>query len=95
MRAKCFHTLDAFVRLLTLLVKESGIRGTANYVTKVNLLNKVLGIVAGVLIIDHEVRSTGFQQVPYHRYSSLLNWGHVATIWNFFGRLTWFTLGRL
>jgi CCR4-NOT transcription complex subunit 1 len=30
-------------------------------------LNKVLGIVAGVLLIDHEVRKKDFQQVPYHR----------------------------
>ncbi len=38
-RAKCFHTLDAFVRLIGLLVKHSG--DTANTVTKINLLNKV------------------------------------------------------
>ena len=38
-RAKCFHTLDAFVRLIALLVKHSG--DTANTVTKINLLNKV------------------------------------------------------
>jgi CCR4-NOT transcription complex subunit 1 len=38
-----------------------------NTITKVNLLNKVLGIVAGVLLIDHEVRKKDFQQVPYHR----------------------------
>ena len=38
-RAKCFHTLDAFVRLIALLVKHSG--DTANTVTKLNLLNKV------------------------------------------------------
>jgi hypothetical protein len=31
-RAKCFHTLDAYVRLITLLVKHSG--ETANTVTK-------------------------------------------------------------
>ena len=69
-RAKCFHTLDAYVRLITLLVKHSG--ETANTVTKVNLLNKVLGIVAGVLLIDHEVRKTDFQQVPYHRIFIML-----------------------
>ena len=33
-RAKCFHTLDAYVRLITLLVKHSG--ETANTVTKVS-----------------------------------------------------------
>eukprot|EP00096_Caligus_rogercresseyi_P006991 TRINITY_DN2417_c0_g1_i1.p1 TRINITY_DN2417_c0_g1~~TRINITY_DN2417_c0_g1_i1.p1 ORF type:complete len:1930 (-),score=640.60 TRINITY_DN2417_c0_g1_i1:677-5986(-) len=69
-RAKCFHTLDAYVRLITLLVKHSG--ETQNTVTKVNLLNKVLGIVAGVLLIDHDVRNTGFQQLPYHRIFIML-----------------------
>ena len=69
-RAKCFHTLDAYVRLITLLVKHSG--ESANTVTKVNLLNKVLGIVAGVLIIDHDMRTAGFQQVPYHRIFIML-----------------------
>jgi CCR4-NOT transcription complex subunit 1 len=38
-RAKCFHTLDAFVRLIALLVKHSG--DNNNTVTKINLLNKV------------------------------------------------------
>lgn len=38
-RAKCFHTLDAFVRLIALLIKHSG--DTTNTVTKINLLNKV------------------------------------------------------
>lgn len=38
-RAKCFHTLDAFVRLVALLVKHSG--DTSNTHTKINLLNKV------------------------------------------------------
>jgi len=69
-RAKCFHTLDAFVRLIALLVKHSG--DQQNTITKVNLLNKVLGIVAGVLLIDHEVRATEFQQVPYHRIFIML-----------------------
>jgi CCR4-NOT transcription complex subunit 1 len=69
-RAKCFHTLDAFVRLIALLVKHSG--DTANAVTKINLLNKVLGIVAGVLLQDHEVRNTDFQQLPYHRIFIML-----------------------
>jgi len=36
--AKCFHTLGAYVRLITLLVKHSG--ETQNTATKVNLLNK-------------------------------------------------------
>ncbi|XP_024942329.1 CCR4-NOT transcription complex subunit 1 isoform X3 [Cephus cinctus] len=69
-RAKCFHTLDAFVRLVALLVKHSG--DTTNTHTKINLLNKVLGIVAGVLLQDHEMRGTDFQQLPYHRIFIML-----------------------
>jgi len=68
-RAKCFHTLDAFVRLIALLVKHSG---DTNTVTKINLLNKVLGIMAGVLLQDHEVRYAEFQQLPYHRIFIML-----------------------
>ncbi|KAJ9577750.1 hypothetical protein L9F63_005670, partial [Diploptera punctata] len=69
-RAKCFHTLDAFVRLIALLVKHSG--DAANTSTKINLLNKVLGIVAGVLLQDHDNRLTEFQQLPYHRIFIML-----------------------
>jgi len=69
-RVQCFHTLDAFVRLIALLLKHSG--DTSNTVTKINLLNKVLGIVVGVLLQDHEVRRTEFQQLPYHRIFIIL-----------------------
>ncbi|XP_038842830.1 CCR4-NOT transcription complex subunit 1-like isoform X9 [Salvelinus namaycush] len=69
-RAKCYHNLDAFVRLIALLVKHSG--EATNTVTKINLLNKVLGIVVGVLIQDHDVRQTEFQQLPYHRIFIML-----------------------
>ncbi|XP_071959089.1 CCR4-NOT transcription complex subunit 1-like isoform X2 [Antedon mediterranea] len=69
-RSKCFHTLDAFVRLIALLVKHSG--DAANSVTKINLLNKVLGIVAGVLLHDHEKQGSDFQQLPYHRIFIML-----------------------
>ncbi|XP_061679465.1 CCR4-NOT transcription complex subunit 1 isoform X5 [Syngnathoides biaculeatus] len=69
-RAKCYHNLDAFVRLIALLVKHSG--EASNTVTKINLLNKVLGIVVGVLIQDHDVRHIEFQQLPYHRIFIML-----------------------
>ncbi|XP_076110950.1 CCR4-NOT transcription complex subunit 1-like isoform X1 [Mytilus galloprovincialis] len=69
-RTKCFYTLDAFVRLIALLIKHSG--DTTNTITKINLLNKVLGIVAGVLLQDHAVRNTEFQQLPYHRIFIML-----------------------
>ena len=39
----------------------------------INLISfQVLGIVAGVLLIDHDVRGTEFQQVPYHRIFIML-----------------------
>lgn len=69
-RTKCFHALDAFVRLIALLVKHSGDASNTN--TKINLLNKVLGIVAGVLLQDHDNRHTEFQQLPYHRIFIML-----------------------
>lgn len=40
-RMKVFQTLDAYVKLIALLVKHSG--DTQNVTTKLNLLNKVLG----------------------------------------------------
>uniref|UniRef100_T1DC70 CCR4-NOT transcription complex subunit 1 n=1 Tax=Cupiennius salei TaxID=6928 RepID=T1DC70_CUPSA len=69
-RAKCFHTLDAYVRLIALLVKHSG--DANNTITKINLLNKVLGIVTGVLLQDQELRGLDFQQLPYHRIFIML-----------------------
>lgn len=36
------------------------------------LCHKVLGIVVGVLIQDHDVRQTEFQQLPYHRIFIML-----------------------
>ena len=38
-RAKCYHTMDAFVKLVVVLVRYSG--DVSNTATKVNLLNKV------------------------------------------------------
>lgn len=38
-RNKCFHMLDAFVRLVALMVKHSG--DATNALVKINLLNKV------------------------------------------------------
>lgn len=69
-RNKIFHTLDAFVKLIALLVKHSG--DSSNTATKINLLNKVLGIVAGVLLQDHEGHQLEFQQLPYHRLFIML-----------------------
>lgn len=69
-RPKCYHTLDAFVRLVALLVKHSG--DANNTTTKIHLLNKVLGIVAGCLMQDHDSRKTEFHQLPYQRIFTML-----------------------
>ena len=50
-RAKCFHTLDAFVRLIALLVKHSG--DQQNTITKVNLLNKVMSLTMFISVIGY------------------------------------------
>jgi CCR4-NOT transcription complex subunit 1 len=49
-RTKCFRTLDAFVRLIALLVKHSG--DASNTATKINLLNKVSVTLANVTGVD-------------------------------------------
>ncbi|CAH0762465.1 unnamed protein product [Bemisia tabaci] len=69
-RLKIYHTLDAYVKLIAMLVKHSG--DTQNTQTKINLLNKVLGIIAGVLLQDHESHHSDFQQLPYHRIFIML-----------------------
>ena len=46
-RAKCYHTMDAYVKLIVVLVKHSGDASTT--VTKINLLNKVICDAVGVL----------------------------------------------
>ncbi|XP_026842727.1 CCR4-NOT transcription complex subunit 1 [Drosophila persimilis] len=67
---KIFQWIDAFVHLIAMLVRHSGEPG--NPTTKINLLNKVLGIVLGTLLKDHEMRGVSFQQVGYHRFFMML-----------------------
>jgi CCR4-NOT transcription complex subunit 1 len=43
-----------------------------HFLFKVNLLNKVLGFVAGFLMMDHDLRATDFQQFPYQRIFFML-----------------------
>ena len=54
-RAKCYHTMDAFVKLVVVLVRFIG--DSTNQVTKVNLLNKVLVTVTQVLLQDQVLLS--------------------------------------
>uniref|UniRef100_A0A182JXB0 CHK kinase-like domain-containing protein n=1 Tax=Anopheles christyi TaxID=43041 RepID=A0A182JXB0_9DIPT len=69
-KTKIFQFIDAYVRLIALLVKHSGESGSTN--TKLNLLNKILGIVIGILLHDQEVHTTAFQQIGYHRIFAML-----------------------
>lgn len=68
--AKIFKYIDPYVRLIALLVKHSG--ETSNSTTKLNLLNKILGIVIGILLKDQEIHKQNFQQVGYHRIFIML-----------------------
>lgn len=69
-KTKIFQWIDAFVRLIALIVKHSG--ETGNSTTKINLLNKILGIIVGVLLQDQEHHGTSFQQLGYHRLFIML-----------------------
>jgi CCR4-NOT transcription complex subunit 1 len=70
-RTKCFHTLDAFAHLILMLVKHSG-SSTAESSAKLNLLNKVLNIIAKVALQDQETRGENFQHLPYYRIFIIL-----------------------
>ncbi|XP_062547047.1 CCR4-NOT transcription complex subunit 1 isoform X2 [Armigeres subalbatus] len=69
-KTKIFQWIDAYVRLIAMLVKHSGEGGSTS--TKLNLLNKVLGIVVGILMQDQELHGTAFQQMGYHRIFIML-----------------------
>lgn len=69
-KTKIFHYIDAFVRLIALIVRYSG--DNPNATTKINLLNKILGIIVGVLLQDQEAQGTSFQQLGYHRLFIML-----------------------
>jgi CCR4-NOT transcription complex subunit 1 len=69
-RTKCYQSVDALVRLVALLIRHIG--DSATIQPKMNLLNKFLGIVAGLLIQDHEMQKNDFQQLPFHRLFIML-----------------------
>lgn len=73
-RNKCFQTLDAFAHLIVMLVKHSGTNTAVatESSAKLNLLNKVLNIVAGVAIQDQDARNESFQHLPYYRIFIIL-----------------------
>ncbi|WKY01782.1 hypothetical protein Q1695_015639 [Nippostrongylus brasiliensis] len=63
-RQRCYYTLDAFVKLMALMIKYSD---GGNAEKKIMLLKKVLHIITSVLHVDHEVRRAEFNAMPYHR----------------------------
>lgn len=74
MRTKCYQSVDALVRLVSLLIRHIGDTTSTQSQTqpKINLLNKFLGIVAGLLIQDHDIQKQEFQQLPFHRIFIML-----------------------
>ena len=51
-RTKCFPTIDAYCRLIALLVKHSG--DNTNSITKINLLNRV-SIFPNIILIKNQL----------------------------------------
>jgi len=68
-RYHVYNQIDAFVRLVCLLIRHSG--DAHNPATKVNLLNKVLGIVIGICM-DHQKNSPDFYPMPFQRIFTML-----------------------
>ncbi|XP_041987025.1 CCR4-NOT transcription complex subunit 1 [Aricia agestis] len=69
-REKYYSMCDSFIKLVSLLIKNTSDAG--NPTPKLNLLNKMLGIIAGCLLQDHEDHGANFQQLPYHRLLLIL-----------------------
>ena len=67
-----YQSIDAFAKLVVLLVKYSGttpstVGGATTHSAKTSILNRVLNIVAKVLIQEYEAKKTKFNQRPYFR----------------------------
>ncbi|XP_039763279.1 CCR4-NOT transcription complex subunit 1 isoform X3 [Pararge aegeria] len=69
-RDKYYAMCDSFIKLVSLLIKNTA--DTGNPTPKLNLLNKILGIIAGCLLQDQEEHGANFQQLPYHRLLLIL-----------------------
>ena len=63
-RQRCYYTLDAYVKLIALMIKYSDGNQTQ---TKITLLKKILSLIGNVLAMDHETRGKDFNAMPYHR----------------------------
>ncbi|XP_068619927.1 CCR4-NOT transcription complex subunit 1 isoform X4 [Battus philenor] len=69
-REKYYTMCDSFIKLVSYLIKNTADGG--NPTPKLNLLNKILGIIAGCLLQDHDEPGNNFQQLPYHRLLLIL-----------------------
>lgn len=75
LRNKCYETLDAFTMLIVLLIKNSGSNSsnlTPEPAAKINLLSKILSIIANVAVKEQETRQADFQHLAYYRILILL-----------------------
>lgn len=74
--SRSFQDIDAFSRLVVMLIKYNGDVGTGANADqkKSRYLTKILSIVVLVLVHQHEERGVDFQQKPFFRFfSSLLH----------------------
>jgi CCR4-NOT transcription complex subunit 1 len=74
--SRAFQDIDAFSRLVVMLIKYNGDVGTGANADqkKLRYLTKILSIVVLVLVHQHEERGIDFQQKPFFRFfSSLLH----------------------
>ncbi|KAF8589926.1 Not1-domain-containing protein [Ramaria rubella] len=74
--SRAFQDIDAFSRLVVMLIKYNGDVGTGANADqkKFRYLTKILSIVVLVLVHQHEERGVDFQQKPFFRFfSSLLH----------------------
>ncbi|CAG8526473.1 8493_t:CDS:10 [Ambispora leptoticha] len=73
--AVAFQAVDAFSKLIVLLVKyHSDPEGINNNVAKVNYLAKIISLIVLVIAQAHEQRQQQFNQKPFFRlFTSLLN----------------------
>ncbi|KAF7231942.1 hypothetical protein EG68_05811 [Paragonimus skrjabini miyazakii] len=71
-RVAAYVELDAYARLISIIVRRSGGEQSDHSNSKITLLNKVLGIIAGTLLQEHEVRRDCFHPMPFERILIML-----------------------
>lgn len=65
-RITSYIELDAYARLISIIISRIGEQ------QQVAVLNKVLGLIAGSLLHEHEVRREGFHPMPFERILVML-----------------------